>query len=166
MKTVALHPSDYLPGPPETKDYGIGFIGCGGIVIGSHLPAYENFGYNVVAACAIGQGRLRVAQERFGVPQVTQRIDDILENEEVRIIVFTPVARSSYRWQDYYDQRSAVERVNSRLAGGFGFERAGIRGLAKMRLRVTMALTIMLAMALGRIRAGQPEHLRSLIEPA
>ena len=39
---------------------------------------------------------------------------------------------SSYRWQDYYDQRGAVERVNSRLAGGFGFERPGIRGLAKM----------------------------------
>ena len=49
--------------------------------------------------------------------------------------VFTPVARSSYVWQDYYDQRSAVERVNSRLAGGFGFERPGIRGLAKMQLR-------------------------------
>lgn len=80
--------------------------------------------------------------------------------------VFTPVARSSYVWQDYYDERSAVERVNSRLAGGFGFERAGIRGLAKMQLRITMALTIMLAMALGRIRAGQPEHLRSLVKPA
>ena len=53
--------------------------------------------------------------------------------------VFTPVARSSYIWQDYYDQRSAVERVNSRLAGGFRFERAGIRWLAKMQLRVTMA---------------------------
>ena len=25
--------------------------------------------------------------------------------------VFTPVARSSYRWQDCYDQRGAVERV-------------------------------------------------------
>ena len=34
--------------------------------------------------------------------------------------MFTPVVRSSYRWQDYYDQRSAVERVNSRLAGGSG----------------------------------------------
>ena len=34
--------------------------------------------------------------------------------------VFTPVARSSYVWQDYYDQRSAVERVNSRLAGRSG----------------------------------------------
>ena len=80
--------------------------------------------------------------------------------------VFTPVARSSYRWQDYYDERGAVERVNSRLAGGFGFERPGIRGLAKMHLRVTMAMTIMLAMALGRIRAGQGEHLRSLVRPA
>ena len=77
--------------------------------------------------------------------------------------MFTPVARSSYLWQDYYDQRSAVERVNSRLAGPFGFERPFIRGLNKMRLRCTMALTIMLAMALGRIQTGQPEHLRSLL---
>ena len=29
---------------------------------------------------------------------------------------------------------------------------------------MTMALTIMLAMALGRIQAGQPEHLRSLVK--
>ena len=76
--------------------------------------------------------------------------------------VFTPVARSSYRWQDFYDQRGAVERVNSRLAGGFGFERPGIRGLAKVQLRISMALT----MALGRILAGQPENLRSLVRPA
>ena len=53
-----------------------------------------------------------------------------------------------------------------RLVGLFGFERPGIRGLAKMHLRVTMAVTIMLAMALGRIRAGQPENLRSLVKPA
>ena len=49
---------------------------------------------------------------------------------------------------------------------GFGFDRPGIRGLAKMRVRVTMPMTIMLAMALERIRAGQPEHLRSLVQPA
>ena len=39
--------------------------------------------------------------------------------------MFTPMARSSYRWQGYYDQRGAVERVSSRLAGGFGFKRSG-----------------------------------------
>ncbi|MDE2994299.1 MAG: DDE transposase, partial [Chloroflexota bacterium] len=80
--------------------------------------------------------------------------------------IFTPVARSSYDWQDYYDERSAVERVNSRLAGGYGFDHPFIRGLTKMRLRMTMGLTIMLAMALGRIQAGQPENLRSLVRPA
>ena len=80
--------------------------------------------------------------------------------------VFTPVARSSYVWADYYDERSAVERVNSRLADGYGFDHPYIRGLTKMRLRMTMVLTIMLAMALGRIQAGQPEHMRSLLNSA
>ena len=80
--------------------------------------------------------------------------------------VFTPVAPSSYVWKDHYDQRSAVERVNSRLAGPFGFDDPFIRGLAKMRLRCTLALSIMLAMALGRIEAGQHEHLRSLTKSA
>ncbi len=64
--------------------------------------------------------------------------------------VFTPVARSSYGWKDRYDQRSAVERVSSRLAGPFGFDDPFIRRLAKMRLRCTLVLSIMLAMALGR----------------
>ena len=75
--------------------------------------------------------------------------------------VFTPVARSSYRWQDFYDQRGAVERVNSRLAGGFGFERPGIRGLAKMQLRITMALTIMLAMTWAHPRRPTREPAES-----
>ena len=70
------------------------------------------------------------------------------------------------RLEDRYDQRSAVERVNSRLAGPFGFDDPFIRGLAKMRLRCTLALSIMLAMALGRIEAGQREHLRSLTKSA
>ena len=45
-------------------------------------------------------------------------------------------------------------------------KRPGIRGLAKTKLRIIVAPTILLAMALGRIRAGQPENLRSLVRPA
>ena len=85
-------------------------------------------------------------------------------SEDRRVV--TPMARSSYAWKDHDDQRSAVERVNSRLAGPFGFDDPFIRGLAKMRLRCTLALSIMLAMALGRIEAGQREHLRSLTKSA
>lgn len=77
--------------------------------------------------------------------------------------IFTPLARSSKAWQTAYDRRTAVERVNSRLDQVLGFERHTIRGMAKMRLRVSLALVVMLAMALGWIQAGHPERMRSLV---
>jgi hypothetical protein len=40
--------------------------------------------------------------------------------EERRI--FTPVARSSYKWDNLYKKLTAVERVNGRLDVSFGFE--------------------------------------------
>ncbi len=80
--------------------------------------------------------------------------------------IFTPLARSSYRWEKLYKKRTAVERVNSRLDNVFGFERHFIRGLKKMKLRCTLALIVMLAMALGRIKEQNGENLRSLVEAA
>jgi len=80
--------------------------------------------------------------------------------------IFTPQARDSQSWQREYNKRTAVERVNSRLDVSFGFEKHFIRGLKKMKLRAGLALVVMLAMAVGRIRAGQPEHIRSLVQPA
>lgn len=65
---------------------------------------------------------------------------------------FTPVARTSYKFERLYRKRSAVERVNSRLDVSYGFERHFIRGQKKMRLRCSLALVVMLAMALGRAR--------------
>jgi len=77
--------------------------------------------------------------------------------------VFTPLARSSYAWTREYKKRTSVERVNSRLDVSFGFERHFIRGLKKMRLRVGLALCVMLAMALGRAKENQSEKIRSLV---
>lgn len=79
--------------------------------------------------------------------------------------MFTPVARDSAAWERAYDRRTAVERVNSRLDRVLGFEQHTIRGLQKMEARVGIALVVMLAMALGRIRAGQREQMRSLVAP-
>ena len=60
-----------------------------------------------------------------------------------------------------------MERVNSRLAGPYGFEHPFIRGLGKMRQRISMALTIMLAMALmnelQHQNGGDPEPGLSLL---
>jgi len=79
--------------------------------------------------------------------------------------IFTPVARSSYRWKQLYSARTAVERVNSRLDVSFGFELHTIRGLTKMKVRVGLALVVMLALAVGSIRAGQRGAMRSLVAP-
>jgi len=78
--------------------------------------------------------------------------------------IFTPLARSSYGWQREYNKRSAVERVYSRLDLNFGFEKHYIRGMKKMRLRVGLALLVMLSMAVGRIKNDQQEDMRSLIK--
>ena len=80
--------------------------------------------------------------------------------------VFTPLARNTYVWERTYKKRTAVERVNSRFDGPYGFERHFIRGLAKMRLRTGFALVVMLSMALGRVREKRKHLARSLVQAA
>lgn len=77
--------------------------------------------------------------------------------------IFTPKARHSKSWKREYNHRSAVERVNGRLDVSFGFERHYIRGMKKMQMRAGMALLVMLGMALGWLKAGKPQYLRSLV---
>ena len=88
--------------------------------------------------------------------------------------MFTPIARSSYAFERIYKGRTAVERVNSRIDNVFGFEFHYIRGKAKMTLRMSLALIVMLAMAVGRINLSpksligernQEEDMRSLVMP-
>ncbi|MEX1028410.1 MAG: DDE transposase, partial [Paenibacillaceae bacterium] len=57
-------------------------------------------------------------------------------------------------------------RVNSRLDVSFCFELHTIRGMNKMKMRCGLALCVMLAMALGRIKEKQPEKMRSLVASA
>ncbi len=84
---------------------------------------------------------------------------------EINRRVFTPIARSSYSWGRDYKRRSAVERVNSRLDGSFQFEHHYIRGKKKMQLCVGLALIIMLALAVGHLKNGEKEKIRSLVQP-
>jgi len=77
--------------------------------------------------------------------------------------IFTPLARSSYKWKEMYKKRSAVERVNSRLDESFGFEKHFIRGINKMEARCGLALIVMLGMAYGRVKQKQYERIRSLV---
>jgi hypothetical protein len=89
--------------------------------------------------------------------------DNIRIDIESNRRIFTPLARSSYKWKTIYRKRSAVERVNSRMDESFGFEKHFIRGIKKMEVRCGLALIVMLGMAYGRVRQKQYERMRSLV---
>jgi hypothetical protein len=86
-----------------------------------------------------------------------------LEDHDRRIFVPTP--HGSPGWQRGYNRRNALERINNRIDNSFGFERHFIRGLAKMQTRVGLALAVMTAMALGHVKPGRIEQMRSLVQP-
>jgi len=75
--------------------------------------------------------------------------------------IFTPLARSSYKWKRVYDKRTAVERVNSRVDQLLGFENHTIRGIKKMSLRLLVSFCIFLSMAKGRINKNQIDKIKS-----
>lgn len=80
--------------------------------------------------------------------------------------IFTPVARSSYKWKRLYKKRTSVERVNSRIDSALGFENHYVRGHGKMNLKVGLGLCVMLALAVGRLRQKRPDLMRSLAKSA
>jgi len=78
--------------------------------------------------------------------------------------LFTPLARSSYGFKREHKKRTSVERIFSRLDVSYGFERHYIRGMKKMRMRSSLALLVMLSMALGRVKQKRHESMRSLVK--
>lgn len=80
--------------------------------------------------------------------------------------IFTPIDRASHKWKRIYNKRTSVERVNSRLDKLYGFEKHYIRGLRKMKIRCGIALCVMLAMAVGRIKENQVDKMRSFVQSA
>ena len=89
------------------------------------------------------------------------RIDITEQNRRI----FVPTPHGSPSWQRGYVRRSALERINNRIDNSFGFEKHFIRGQAKMKTRMGLALAVMMAMALGHVKAGRIEQMRSLVQP-
>ncbi len=74
-----------------------------------------------------------------------------------------PVPRESLKWQRLYKMRTAVERVNSRVKGLLGLNRITIRGIAKVTVRASLSLLIMLAAAVSMTKEHNYAELRSLV---
>ena len=77
---------DYRPSFPEGVRAGIGIVGCGGIVRSSHLPSYERYGQRVVGVYDPAPEATAGVQAEFGVENVFNSLDDLLEHPEVDVV--------------------------------------------------------------------------------
>lgn len=85
MDLAGYEVSDAITLPPRT-DYGIGVIGCGGIVNYAHLPAYRQAGFRVLACFDRDPAAAARTAEEHGIPRVADSIDDILADPEIAIV--------------------------------------------------------------------------------
>ena len=69
---------NYVPEMPE-KAKNIVIIGAGGIVSGSHLPAYKLASYPVVGIYDLNEERAKEVAKQFDIPEVASTIPELVE---------------------------------------------------------------------------------------
>jgi predicted dehydrogenase len=88
--------SDAIP-LPERTNYGIGMIGCGGIVNYAHLPAYQRAGFHIVACYDQDPKAAQRTAREHDIPRVAASVAEILNDPEIDIvdIAVTPWAQAA-----------------------------------------------------------------------
>lgn len=71
--------------PPKT-DYGIAFIGCGGIVNYGHIPAYKAHGFNMIGGHDINQEAATKTVREHNLQKVYETLDEVLLDPAVQIV--------------------------------------------------------------------------------
>ncbi len=84
MANIAV--PDYKPKLPPKTDYGIGIIGCGGIVNYGHLIAYKHNGLRVLACYDLNAEAARNTAAAHGIPKVYDKLDDLLADTAIEIV--------------------------------------------------------------------------------
>jgi predicted dehydrogenase len=77
---------DYKPHFGRKTDYGIGFIGTGGIIQYAHIPAYRKAGFRIMACYDANPDNARAVAEKFGIPKSYATLDELLDDPEVDIV--------------------------------------------------------------------------------
>ncbi|MCL5998739.1 MAG: Gfo/Idh/MocA family oxidoreductase [Chloroflexi bacterium] len=86
MTISAVSEIDYKPHLPPHNDFGIGIVGCGGIVKSAHLPAYNKHKLNVVGVYDPTPAATEGVRERFGVRHIFGSLDELLAHPEIRVV--------------------------------------------------------------------------------
>ena len=70
---------------PRTN-YGIAFIGCGGIVNSAHIPAYEAHGFDGIGGYDINLEAVTSTVQEHGLKKGYETLDDVLLDSMVRMV--------------------------------------------------------------------------------
>ena len=97
---------DYKPRIPPRADFGIGMVGCGGIVNYAHLPAYRAHGLRVLACYDVSADAARKTAASHAIPTVYESLDALLADDAIEIVDIAVPA---------WEQRAIAERA---LAAG------------------------------------------------
>ena len=92
------------PKLPPKIDYGIAFIGCGGIVNYGHIPSYKTHGFNIIGGYDIDPEAARKTVQEHGLQKVYATLDDVLNDPLVQIVDIATMA---------WDRRAIVETVSA-----------------------------------------------------
>lgn len=76
---------------------------------------------------------------------------------------FIAVPRHTEQWKELYNKRVNAEHVFAMSKGFRALERPHVRGLDNVRLHCELCVIAMQAWALGMIKLGQPERIRSCV---
>ncbi|MGH2560864.1 MAG: Gfo/Idh/MocA family protein [Thermomicrobiales bacterium] len=85
MDLAGYQIDDRIPLPPKA-DYGIGIVGCGGIVNDAHLPAYTAADLKVVACFDQNQAAAEQTAAAHGIPRVARSLEELFAAETVEIV--------------------------------------------------------------------------------
>src|SRR5687767_299464 len=77
---------------PPKIDYGIAFIGCGGIVNYGHIPAYKASGFHMIGGYDINPEAAEKTVREHGLGKVYRSLDEVLLDPIIEIVDIAVVA--------------------------------------------------------------------------
>lgn len=77
---------NWRPKLGKKTDYGIGSVGCGGIVQYAHMPAYKKAGFRAVAAYDLNRANAEKVAADNSIPVVYDSLDELLADPAVDIV--------------------------------------------------------------------------------
>jgi len=81
---------------PPKIDYGIAFVGCGGIVNYGHIPAYKASGFNLIGGYDINREAAEQTVKTHGLKKVYGSLDELLADPAVEIVDIAVMAWSQF----------------------------------------------------------------------